>query len=205
MPMATSKLVALLTPKRRWLQFRLKTIFVLVVIVAVPCMWLKSKMERKHKERAAVAEIKRLGGHVYYDWQIPDPDEEPPGPVWLRKLFGDDYFSSVWYVEILRTQFDDGWLVHQVNDEWLVHLEPLSDLTAVCIPNAKITDTGVQYLTRFKKISFMNLTRTKMTDAGLAHCNRLTGLKDLHVYETGVTAAGIADLQAALPKCKIHR
>jgi hypothetical protein len=32
-----AKMVALLTPKRRWIQFRLRTLFVLVAIAAVPC------------------------------------------------------------------------------------------------------------------------------------------------------------------------
>ncbi len=52
-----AKLVALLMPKRTWFQFRLRTLFVLVLVAAVPCGWLKWKMVRKERERRAVAEI----------------------------------------------------------------------------------------------------------------------------------------------------
>jgi len=66
--MTTTTLVSMPKPKRTWLQFRLRTLFVLVLVAAVPCGWLKWKIDRKQKERAAVAEINNLGGQVYYDW-----------------------------------------------------------------------------------------------------------------------------------------
>jgi hypothetical protein len=58
MPTATARFAALLKPKRTWLQFRLRTIFVLVVIVAVPFGWFKWKSDRMAREREAVAKIK---------------------------------------------------------------------------------------------------------------------------------------------------
>jgi hypothetical protein len=67
MAKTTSQLGAILTPKRRWFQFRLLTLFVLVAVVAIPCAWLKWKINRKAAERAAVAKIRRIGGRVYYD------------------------------------------------------------------------------------------------------------------------------------------
>jgi len=57
-------------PCRRWFQFSLKGLMLLLVVVAVPCGWLKWKMVRKAKERAAVAEIEGVGGTVQYDWQL---------------------------------------------------------------------------------------------------------------------------------------
>jgi len=74
-----AKLVSLLTPRRRWFQFSLKWLFVLVAIAAVPCIWLASKMERKRQERAAVAEIKKQGGVVFYGWQTGRKEEQPVG------------------------------------------------------------------------------------------------------------------------------
>src|SRR5205809_418847 len=34
-----AKLVSLLKPKRRWAQFRLRSLFVLMAVLAVPCGW----------------------------------------------------------------------------------------------------------------------------------------------------------------------
>jgi hypothetical protein len=87
-------------PRRSWLQFSLKGLFVLVVIAAVPCGWLKWKLDRKATERAAVAEIREAGGEVWYDWEVAHV-RNPRGAQWLRRLFGDDFFSNVVKVGLL--------------------------------------------------------------------------------------------------------
>src|SRR5258707_15341195 len=94
MPEPIAKIVNLLKPKRGWFQFRLRTLFVLVAMAAIPCGCLKWKIVRKARERAAVVEIESLGGHVWRDWQARRRDE-PPVPEWLRRLFGDAFFSNV--------------------------------------------------------------------------------------------------------------
>src|SRR4029077_10177857 len=39
--------------KRRWYQFSLRTLLIVVVIVAIPCAWLGRKIEQKRPERNA--------------------------------------------------------------------------------------------------------------------------------------------------------
>ncbi|MEO2021815.1 MAG: hypothetical protein ABGX05_08295 [Pirellulaceae bacterium] len=51
----------------------------------------------------------------------------------------------------------------------------------------------------------LSLIGTKITDAGLVHLKRLTKLQRLGLEFTKVTDAGVADLQKALPNCKISR
>jgi hypothetical protein len=48
MRMLIAKTVALLTPKRRWMQFRLGTIF---VVVTVLCEWLAAHANRARRQR----------------------------------------------------------------------------------------------------------------------------------------------------------
>ena len=51
-----------------------------------------------------------------------------------------------------------------------------------------------------------NLSKcTKITDAGLVHLKGMTGLSMLLLQGTKVTDAGVADLQKALPDCKIPK
>ena len=40
-------------------------------------------------------------------------------------------------------------------------------------------------------------------DEGLVHLKRLTNLESHYLSDTKVTDAGVAELQQALPKCKI--
>jgi hypothetical protein len=50
--------------KRRWFQFSLRTLLIGVVIIAIACGWLGSKIERKRKELDAVKAIIDVGGRV---------------------------------------------------------------------------------------------------------------------------------------------
>jgi hypothetical protein len=187
-----AKLVALLKPKRTTFQFKLRSMFVLVVIAALLCGWLEWKMVRKERERAAVAEINKVGGYVLYDWEKPfdKANARPPGAAWLRKLLGDDFFASVVWVNVMHR--------HEIADEWLVCLEPLSDLAALYVNDHdnSITDAGVRYLSRFKKLRYLSLVGTGITDAGLADLNSLTELNWLDVSHTEVTDAGLVNLKA---------
>jgi hypothetical protein len=65
-----SKLVNLLKPKRRWAQFSLATMF---VVVTVLCVWLSVLADRANRQQAAVAAIEAMGGQVKYNV---DDDEQ---------------------------------------------------------------------------------------------------------------------------------
>ena len=53
------------------------------------------------------------------------------------------------------------------------------------------------------ELNSLMLAGTQVTDKGLVHLKGLTNLKSLNLMNTQVTHAGVADLQKALPKCKI--
>jgi len=81
-------------PRRRWFQFSLRTLLVLLTVL---CVWLGVTVNRARKQREAVAAIEALGGYVRYEYQY-GSGQEPPGPKWLRELIGEEYFVSVVYV-----------------------------------------------------------------------------------------------------------
>ncbi|HUY89424.1 MAG TPA: hypothetical protein VMV10_11880 [Pirellulales bacterium] len=91
-----------MTSRRRWLQFSLRGFFVLLTTLAV---WLGVIVNRAREQREAVTAIEALEASVGYDWQdVPlDPADPfpidrpltPPGPAWLRRLIGNEFFQNV--------------------------------------------------------------------------------------------------------------
>jgi hypothetical protein len=63
MLVACSSLSPSSSPKRRWAQFSLKSLFLLVLVLAVPLWWLGTKM----RERTAVTKIREFGAQVMHD------------------------------------------------------------------------------------------------------------------------------------------
>ncbi len=55
------------------------------------------------------------------------------------------------------------------------------------------------------KLEELDLGTTGIGDAGLEHLRGLTQLEQLDLSYTQVTDAGVAELQKALPNCKIDR
>jgi len=200
---------------RRWYQFSLRALMVLVVVVALPCGWLQWKLDRKQRERAVLAEINRVGGSFNYDWQYAG-QSGPAGTSWLRKLLGDDFFSSVVLVQIEGNHVTDDWLARleplgdvkhlylrcpQITDAGLAHLSGMN-LRELSLERSRVTDAGLGQLEQQTDLVYLNLGETDVTDVGLVHLQTLTRLGHLNLMETRVT--GISELQRALPHCRIH-
>ena len=96
--MAVWLVVALVS---RWrFQFSIRSLLVLVVVVAVPCSWLATDMKRTKDQSLLVAKIRGSYGLVEYVWQLDAngnglPNAQPPGPKWLRQVLGDDFFGDI--------------------------------------------------------------------------------------------------------------
>ena len=90
-------------PRRRWFQYSLRTLFVLVTVL---CVCLAVTANRARRQREAVKAIESVGGQVRYEYQYVS-GQEPPGPEWLRELIGDEYFVSV-VVVYLNPDFTEG-------------------------------------------------------------------------------------------------
>ena len=74
-------------------------------------------MQQAKKQRTAVAAVRSLGGSLSYDGLL--ATGEAPGPVWLQKLLGEDFFVTVDGVK-----FDE----IEVTDADLENLQGLSQL-----------------------------------------------------------------------------
>ena len=82
---------------------------------------------------------------------------------------------------------------------------PGKPVIGVDLYGAQVTDAGLKELKDLNQLTSLDLHQTQVTDAGLKELKDLKQLTSLNVYETQVTANGVADLQKALPGCKITR
>ena len=93
----------------------------------------------------------------------------------------------------------------QVTNADLHLLKELNSPRYLSLNKTQITDDGLVQLAALTKLEWLSLHLTPITNSGIVHLKCLTKLRDLHLSVTLVTDIGIAELQEALPNCKIHR
>src|SRR3974377_1265771 len=95
------------TPRLRWFQYRLRSLFVLTTLVAIGCSWLAVTIQAERREKAAAEAIEKAGGRVASE------------PTWLGELLRD---------HSLITVTDASLPGRAITDDVLVRLEGLSQL-----------------------------------------------------------------------------
>jgi hypothetical protein len=148
-----------------------------------------------------VAAIIEGGGHVAYEFDYTHPGHwtriaaqnkgELPGPDWLCRLIGLDYFDHVVYVD---------W--PNATDEGLAPVGQLTMLEYLNVGGTQITDEGLAHLAGLNKLQLLDLNRTWISDAGLVHLRDMTQLKALNLYGTQTRAENHRG--HVLPKCRIR-
>jgi hypothetical protein len=168
------------TPKhhRRWFQYSLRTLFLLMLLVSIGMSWVAVKKQQGRREREVAAAIEKMGGYVAWS-----PLSQPQ---WLRRLLGDDFFCSVYTVSLYRTD---------ITDAGLEHLKALRQLIGLTLSETQVTDASLVHLKTLTRLAFLHLDGTRVTDVGLAHLTVLNQLYRLSLDDTPVTDAGLEHLR----------
>lgn len=161
-------------PKRRWFQFRLRTLLIVVLVLSMPLSWFAWRMERARRQRAAVEAIEQVGGYVGYNaYPIPPPGMvrvvPTPKPSWLRNLLGIDFFENVVYV---------------------------------FLPNGDASDFDLEQFKGLPNLRELRFKDPPVSVDELEHLREIEGLQILGLPQD-VTSADVERLQEALPNCKI--
>lgn len=214
-------------PRRRRLQFTVRTLLFLMLLVALAGSYLEWVRSKYREQAAAAAEIECLGGKVYTH----------PRPGRLRRwLIGPEL-----YVEVERVDFDFSDLFNTINivdgeirkpddndcgykpgvgkilakfyaleelsaDGYTLHNEDiaamrgLAKLRVLFLQGANVTDACLKLMDGFPNLEY--LTIDGITDQGLKDLPVLPKLKSLCITSYGVTDAGLPYL-AKQPKLEI--
>ena len=165
----------------RWrFQFGIRTLFVLTVAVALPCSWLGVKMKKAKEQREAVREVLRAEGFLKYDYEVDASgrwrtNPQVPKPIWLPRLFGDDFFCDAIAIVFHESQREPeqraGQAAATMEAAELIQIIP------------KVTDADLaMYPQNFPLLRKLTLSDTNITYAGLKHLRGLTNLKELYFY-----------------------
>ncbi len=173
-------------------QFSLRSLVVLVVTIAMPCCWLAVKIREAERQRQTVKAIRKVGGAVTYDYEIDKTGKRrtrkkgPSSPAWLQKVFGEDFYSDVFGVDLTFCASAD--------DAFLPHVRQLTGLKWLGLGGTEITDTGVEHLAGLTNLRNLSLNDTQVTDVGFGNLKGLTKLECLHVSGTQITDVGLEHL-----------
>ena len=167
--------------KRRWVQFSLRTGF---IIVTALCVALSMWVVPAERRRRAVVAIEAQGGFISYADQKATSKSFPF--AFLRRWFPRVYFDEIEWLSFGA----------EVTDAELAHLQGLTSLQWLNLTSEQVTDAGLAHLQRLTKLRGLDLDNTQVTDAGLAHLQRLTSLRELSIAsDIRVTDAGLAHLK----------
>ncbi len=176
--------------RRRWFQFRLRTLLIAVLVLSLPLSWFAVRMERARRQKEAVRAIERLNGRVMYRVKVPFPKS-------LHRLLGHDFFDTVAGVDFNTTE---------VTDSGLEHLRKLDtdSLQILSLNCPQITDAGLDHVQHLTNLEYLGISNSRITDTGLVRLKGLTNLAALIITDTRVTPEGVQKLQEALPNCEIE-
>ena len=182
-------------PKRRWFQYSLRTLLVLVAAIGVV---LATVVIPAVRQRRAVERVRALDGWIGYDYRFhvdgtEDADASPPGPEWLRGLIGEDFFQTV-----VLVQFPGSWQLDHakhVTDQELEALVDLPKLRSLTLSMTSVEGAGLKHLRRLTSLVELDLHDSPVDDAGLANVSELSSIKSLNLGGTLITNDGLSYLR----------
>jgi hypothetical protein len=188
MTSAAASLASNEKPRRRWLQFGLRSLLLLITVFGV---WFGLYIKRVRRQKEAVQAIREFGGWVHYDFQETttlagtnfDSRIEPPLPKWLVDRLGEDFFFNVAEVNLVYND-DGGRRLDNANvaATALEHLAAFPKLRVLLVKETQATDDGLRTVGQLKRLTHLYMwDASQVTDAGIAHLAGLANLRKIHI------------------------
>jgi Leucine Rich Repeat (LRR) protein len=176
--------------KRRWFQFSLRSLLILVLVAGLGMAWLAALKRRADRQQTAAETIVNAGGSVFYDYQFQvspsgainySDKATPPGPKWLRRQLGNDFFTNV----------DAARITTQAGIDALADLPQIQNLE---VDGAAVTDESLDQVVRLRHLRALSLLNTSISDSGLRKIAVLDQLRTLELLNNRITDEGLLSL-----------
>jgi hypothetical protein len=184
--------------RRLRVQFSLRAM-VLAILVAGPIIgFMYNSVYRATLQRRSVAAIESKGGSVFYDYQFMEdgdmkhPTPYPPGPAWLRRIVGDDYFRKVIHLKLKHGGLD--------------HLSGFPSVESLVVPSSLLRDDDSDFELLPDLVHLRSLLvqdDSGPSDRLVIQLSQLTQLQHLSISKSLLTKEEMIGLEKALPDCKI--
>lgn len=187
------------------LQFRLRTLFLLTLALAVLCSWMSVTIASYKREARAYGTLLSQSGPLYYEfnhfWFEPLPKyapstivirlcvEEQPSVLKTAMLCLDEperdlsVLSEFAHLDRLR-------LSGKVNDENIAHLTAVSNLNYLHIISSDVTDGSLKHLSNCRRLRKLHIHLTEITGSALADSPCLTNLQTLQISSEQLAQGG---------------
>jgi len=189
--------------RRRWHQFSLRTLLVVVALGGVGLGLLGIKIrERAEEDRRRAEEAEQRARQRAEEARRLALVEAIGGRLTPTRVGGkvDDLeLFSIRDADLARlkelpdletiTILADG-----VTDATLMHFRELTNLRRLKLSPGGVTGTGLLHLEGLTQLVSLDLSFNPVTDAGLKHLRGLTGLERLDLQQTRITDAGLEHL-----------
>lgn len=187
-------------PRRRWFQFRLRTLLAAVVVCSAALALWNIYVEPYRRQQRTIARILKIKGSLA---------TEAVGPAWLGKLTGGGFFADIINVDLSGIPVDAGLAAElvglrglrelnligsRITDQAMPAIGRLDRLTSLSLGENSISDAGLAHLAGLTQLSTLGLNQTQITDRGLQHLAAMTRLRVLELDGTAVSDAGIRHL-----------
>ena len=149
-------------PRRRWLQFSLRTLMVLMLVIGCGFGWLAYQIKQARQQREAANVIEKLGGTI--DWHPTSGGMIETAMARAGKLLGQDLLVDVRSVYLDNTP---------VTDAGLEHLRGLTQLEWLNLSHTQVADDGLAHLRGMTRLQELLLNDTPLNDHGLVHLKGL--------------------------------